>query len=499
MGFGLGAIDLNKMRELLRANHYGDSFQITVYDDELNIICSTGNNREPLTPYFLKTEGNISDQGGPVRIWMSGNKRNISAMDTWRSAIYFSELPVANTSWTIVAEASVEPFRDAIYNQSIKSLILISILFLISIIVSSIVSAYLARTPSKLASISSEIIARIEDEGNIDWPESTIMEMNDLITNYRNAAIELHRQFQNIQQNNETLEKRVTDRTKELQELTDNLSLKVEEEVALRRKNEHMFIQQSKLAAMGEMIGAIAHQWRQPLNALALVLQNLKLQYLQKNLTEDDLIRMIAKSMDRIQLMSRTIDDFRNFFNPAKERTAFDAVAAALEVLSLFSAQLEANSIECNLDSRITDQVYTINSAVAPEPAHLVFGFKNEFEHVIMNLINNAKDAILQLRDEADQEQEVPGQIRFEFSRNDTFLRLCISDNGSGLSTDVENRIFEPYFTTKDESKGTGLGLYMSKIMIEEHMYGKIYSLFQENGARICIELPIYEMNGEQA
>ena len=276
------------------------------------------------------------------------------------------------------------------------------------------------------------------------------------------------------------------EKTLQLEDLTHNLELRVEEEVALRKKNEDILIQQSKLAAMGEMLGAIAHQWRQPLNALGLIIQNLKDAHAYGELNKEYLERTVQKSMAQIQHMSTTIDDFRNFFQPDKEKTDFDAMRAVGDVLSLFSAQLAANDIGYRLTCRTHERVFENEKDIVPCPEKMVTGYRNEFEHVILNLINNARESMLERRELGRQGR---GELAFDFIVENTKVIIRVSDNGSGIEPSVLVRIFEPYFTTKDPAKGTGLGLYMSRVIIQDHMGGTITAANGEQGAVFTIEL----------
>jgi len=273
---------------------------------------------------------------------------------------------------------------------------------------------------------------------------------------------------------------------KQLEALTRDLEQEVASETGLRYKSEQIVVQQSKLAAMGEMLGAIAHQWRQPLNALGLIVQNLKDAHDHGELNKEYLERTVQKSMAQIQHMSTTIDDFRNFFQPDKEKTDFDAMRAVGNVLALFSAQLAANDIGYRLACRTHNKVFDNEADIVPCPEKMVTGYRNEFEHVILNLINNAREAVLERR---EQGQPVRGELTFEFSCEDNKVILRVSDNGGGIQPPALGRIFEPYFTTKGPSKGTGLGLYMSKVIIEDHMHGAIRAEQSGQGAVFILEL----------
>ncbi|MDA8083599.1 MAG: PAS domain S-box protein [Nitrospiraceae bacterium] len=279
-------------------------------------------------------------------------------------------------------------------------------------------------------------------------------------------------------------------KTRELEDLTRNLTQRVDEEIAIRLRSEQVLVQQSKLAAMGEMLGAIAHQWRQPLNALGLTVQNMRDAYDYGELDRDYLESIVQKSMAQIQHMSKTIDDFRNFFRPDKEKADFDTMRAVGDVLSLFSAELRANGIVYRLTCHTHGRTFDDEASIVSCPEKVVNGFRNEFEHVILNLVNNARDAIRESMDSGRMAAPGHGLIMFDFYSADRTIIIKVGDNGGGIPCGSIGRVFEPYFTTKDQSRGTGLGLYMSKIIIEDHMHGRLSAENSGQGAVFTLELP---------
>ncbi len=286
------------------------------------------------------------------------------------------------------------------------------------------------------------------------------------------------------------------EKTLQLETLTQTLEQRVREEVALRLKNEQFLIQQAKLAAMGEMLGAIAHQWRQPLNALGLCVQNIRDAYLHHDLNREYLDTTVNKSMDQIKHMSKTIDDFRNFFAPDKEKQLFDTMAAAGDVLSLFGAQLTANDISFRLTCHTHNRTFDAVEEIISCPEKSVFGYQNEFEHMILNLISNARDAIVATREKLPSGSREKGLITLDFFNRDGNVIIEVRDNGAGISEAILSRIFEPYFTTKEQSKGTGIGLYMSKIIVEDHMKGSLTAKNAPEGAVFTIMLRQAEKGG---
>jgi len=339
-----------------------------------------------------------------------------------------------------------------------------------------------------------EMVRRLTAEGRVSGFECKMLDRRGNVINCL-TSLRLYREQGVLEgslidiTDRKLAEQALEEKTRQLTELTRNLEERVREEVALRKKNEDIVVQQSKLAAMGEMLGAIAHQWRQPLNALGLIIQNLRDAHAYGELEPGYVEQAAQKSMAQIQRMSTTIDDFRNFFQPDKEKAAFDVMQAVGDVLALFSAQLTANDIGfrliCQTHGKTFDKVEDIVECADKR----ILGYRNEFEHVIMNLINNAREAIIERRAGGGAGRE-RGMISFVFKNVEARVRIEVSDNGGGIEQKILGRIFEPYFTTKDPARGTGLGLYMSKVIIEDHMQGKLAARNSGQGAVITIELP---------
>ncbi len=265
------------------------------------------------------------------------------------------------------------------------------------------------------------------------------------------------------------LESQVAERTRELEELNQTLDQRIRDEIAKRKAQEQLLIHQSRLAAMGEMIGAIAHQWRQPLNALSLVLQNIHMQYRTSQLSEESMHNLQDKAQQLIQRMSQTIDEFRNFFKPSKHAETFNLAEAIQAAADILEGMFKNHNIELVID--------------CPADIHLD-GVPGEFSQVILNLLGNARDAVLSAR----QPQPKIG-IRARMLANR--VQIDVEDNGTGFDLIALNKIFEPYFTTKEEGKGTGIGLYMSKTIVENNMHGKLEAHNLSQGACLSITVPI--------
>lgn len=260
----------------------------------------------------------------------------------------------------------------------------------------------------------------------------------------------------------------------QLRTLNETLQQRVEEETNRRIANEGLLTQSAKMAAMGEMIGAIAHQWRQPLATVGVIMQNLLAARKMNKLDEAYLEKATGDATNQIRHMSETIDSFRNFFKQEKSRERFNALEKIEEATAFIRAQLTSCGIMVNLPGKPDDD-FTLN------------GFPNEFTQVILNLLANSRDAILE-----KQRMAGPGHDRITVAveRKQDTLVVEVIDTGCGIPPESADRLFEPYYTTKAEGQGTGIGLYMSRQIIEENMKGKL-SFTSEPGETVFrIELP---------
>ncbi|MBF0467027.1 MAG: PAS domain S-box protein [Nitrospirae bacterium] len=246
---------------------------------------------------------------------------------------------------------------------------------------------------------------------------------------------------------------------KELKTLNEHLMAQVATGIEKIRTHEQMLIQQSKMAAMGEMIGLIAHQWKQPINAVGLSIQDLRDAYTYGEVDDKYIDNLIGSTMQQISFMAKTIDDFRNFFMPSKNKVTFNVKTTIEELLLMFTHIFIRSKIGISMK--------------AEQDAILVTdGYPNEFKQVVLNILNNSKDAILSRKQNVP---EIQGNIEINISNDEDKSKIIVSikDNGGGIPEDIIEKIFEPYFTTK-ENEGTGVGLYMSKTIIETNMGGKL-------------------------
>ncbi len=276
---------------------------------------------------------------------------------------------------------------------------------------------------------------------------------------------------QNLQDKNTLIEQqnlKLLESNEAINSINKNLESRVNDALIKIREKDHLMIHQSRLALMGEMIGNIAHQWRQPLNSLGLVLGNIQDANQHQQLTPEYLAHQIREGQRLIQKMSTTIRDFQDFFRPDKKSEYFQI------------SRCIANSIELIKDS-FTAHNITITVHISEELVAL--GSPNEYSQVLLNLFSNAKEAIF------DKDPDHGGRIDVQLRRAGSEACVTISDSGGGICDSALQHLYEPYFTTK--IRGGGIGLYMSKMIVENSMSGRISASNGEEGAQISVFTPL--------
>lgn len=334
-------------------------------------------------------------------------------------------------------------FMTSIYDQDVEKKVNIGMILDVTNV--KIEEDTVRRSEERFRNIISDVANEIDDSRNLSYDGSNVFESeedkNKLSLKLEMINLELERMFKN--------------------ELDEN------------RKKGAILIYQARLAAMGEMIGNIAHQWRQPLNNLGLILGNIEDAYNYDELNKEYMEKSIDKSMKLIKKMSSTIDDFRYFLNPKAEKSHFEVKASILDVFELLEENLRFNRIHVNMLVHTEEDDIKLSG----------FGYENQFSQAIFNIITNSVDAL----------------VASEFSENfinvdiydlEDKIGIDIIDSGGGISEDIIENVFELYFTTKDVSKGTGLGLYMTKTIIENNLNGNIKLENTKNGLKTIISIP---------
>lgn len=247
--------------------------------------------------------------------------------------------------------------------------------------------------------------------------------------------------------------------------LRENITSKKELE-----EQQAIIVEQSKSAAMGEMISMIAHQWRQPLQAVSILVQKIPLtKMIEGELTDEFIEKVVDDVSLQLNYMSKTIDDFRDFFKPEKAKQKIKCSELTLKAQEFLNYMFKVDAIEF--------EIKIINDA------DLILHV-NEVVQVFINILKNARDAMI--------EKEIKNRkIEVTLDSNNKYAIIEIADNAGGIPSEIVNRVFDPYFSTKKSKNGTGLGLYMSKKIIEQYCFGKISVKNQNNGVAFKIELPL--------
>ncbi|WP_201522785.1 sensor histidine kinase [Aliarcobacter butzleri] len=255
--------------------------------------------------------------------------------------------------------------------------------------------------------------------------------------------------------------KQVQNRENALESLNQNLSLKVQQGIEQAKQKDKKILEQAKLARIGSMISMIAHQWRQPLSQLSGILMELETTTRFKKVDNNYILNAIDKSDKMIEFMSNTIDDFRNFYKPDKKKEDFYVSNACKKAINIIDATLENLGINLVLDIKDDKKI---------------FGYPTEFSQVILNIISNAKDILI--------ERNIKNpKIEINIESKGVLSIITIKDNAGGIEEKNLEQIFDPYYSTKDLSKGTGLGLYISKLIIERNMGGDLSVSNNNEGA----------------
>ena len=261
-------------------------------------------------------------------------------------------------------------------------------------------------------------------------------------------------------------------KNKELNDLTKNLRVEVEKAVELNKKKDKQMFEQIKMVQMGELIGNIAHQWRQPLSVISTVATGMKLKKDMNVLSDEDFSDYIKKIVENSQFLSNTIDEFRDYIKEShreKDVIIQDRVKMAISILE---TTCQMNGIKL-IEEYMEKETLTFR---------LISG---EILQVLISILNNSKDAL--------QEKNIKDKwIKYSVRKNKYRIIITIEDNAGGIPEELKDKIFNPYFTTKHQAQGTGIGLYSSYNIVKNHLDGNIYYKNTQNGAKFYIELPIF-------
>ena len=258
------------------------------------------------------------------------------------------------------------------------------------------------------------------------------------------------------------------DNKKALEQLNTNLEATIRHEVEQSRLKDRIVFQQSKVAALGEMLGNIAHQWKQPLNTISVVINKIYLDHQMQHLTPQTLEEALLKLRQHVQTMSSTIDEFRDFFTPDETQTTFNLYEIIEDALRMNDSGVVQSEI-----------VFTVT---CDDHIHL-FGYKKEIAQLFLVLLSNAKEAIM--RHEIAQ-----GLVHIEVKEERDCVVVEVSDNGGGVQSEALPNLFEPFYTTKTPIGNSGMGLYFARKIVMESMQGIIEAFNKENGLVIRMSFP---------
>ncbi|WP_353663082.1 ATP-binding protein [Hydrogenimonas sp. SS33] len=318
--------------------------------------------------------------------------------------------------------------------------------------------------------VNTTIIPILDEAGEI---EEFIAIRYD-VTKEVELKMALEKKERELEQLNKTLEERVRLQTRKLYELNRHLEERVAEEVRKNEEKQKMLFLQSRMASLGQMMANIAHQWRQPLTELSLALFNLKKAAKKRDDGKIEAAYEDARAL--IASMSMTIEDFINFFKPGKPKAPFSLDRCLEEAIRIVEKTMAKDAVA--IEKEVESGLY-------------VTGVSNELAQVIINLLQNSRDAFRQ-QGVADR------RIRIGIHAEGEEAVIVIRDNAGGIGEEILERIFEPYFTTKHAAQGTGLGLFMSKMIVEKSFGGTIEALNEGDGAKFTIRLPRERNDGEE-
>jgi len=462
-------INLNSIASYIRYFKNDKNIQIIIADHTGKYIVNTDSDLKNLNDSLFATD-----------IYKKGVKKTKPYSYT---EIYDSELNINHhimytinqkTKWFVITME-----HEDTVDINITKIIIWVILFII--IIMAIMLFGINKLASRILHPLDILIANMEKFASMKITKEIPLESNypmfqKLEQSFNSLQQKILQRDQELQNLNNSLEDKVEIQTKKLKELNNSLSIRVEEEVKANKQKEQILFEQSKMAAMGEMIGNIAHQWRQPLSVISTLASTAQMKHEMGIFDDKEFIKSMDKIVDSTNFLSNTIDDFRNFFKKDKQKISF----TMQELLDINLKLLEASFKNSGII--IEQQINNIS----------ILGYKNEMVQAMLNILNNAKDVL------KEQSLETKIILISNHIENNT-LKITIQDNGGGIKKEVIHRIFEPYFTTKHKSQGTGIGLYMTREIIVQHMNGDIsvsneefiYNNQKYTGAKFTITLPL--------
>lgn len=481
------------------ASLLGKTGEVVLVDSQKRFLTHT---RYPMRDGKMPIPLQTQSPDKPVELAVTGSEGTIAA-DDYRSrpvlAAYRHIQLTPDISWGMVVKRDQQEIYADLNHQKQVYWIIALLGILMTVGISLLIATRLTRPLRKMVETAhtieqGDLTARadITSGGEVSELARSFNVMLDQLQAWHDELDKrVHQRTEELESANRNLQREITDRIAiedalhekadqleqeigerqkaqdELQLLNSSLAERIESAIAELRQKDNLLIHQSRLAAMGELLNSIAHQWRQPLNNIAAYIQNI--QYLNRigELTQEEMDQDIKAVMDILFYMSHTIDDFRGFFIKDRTKREFVLQEIVEKTLNLSRSALD--------DKNIT-------VSVQADPDARATGYPNEYAQTLMNILYNARDALL-------TQQIADPQILITIRRGEGRSVLTVQDNAGGIPPQVLPHIFEPYFTTKGPSQGTGIGLYMAKTMIEHNMGGRLTACNIDNGAIFRIEL----------
>jgi len=452
-------INISLLKSYIKYLKKNIDYIILIVDKDGNYIYKTSNQ-----PYFHKnfftTEyyKKVVKKHNPFQYVEFFNKEQ----DIDNFMVYYT---IPETGWTLV---SIEDYDSL--DDKVLALLPLVLLLLPLIILAIMISARKFTTkiilPLEILIEKMEKLSKTTDTKKMEVEHVTYSLFKRIIDSFNTMQNKIFQRENELKDSNELLLKK----TQEISNINKNLQQKIQEEIEKNRKKDQQMLQQSRLAQMGEMMSMIAHQWRQPLAAISSTSSALEIKAL-LNTIEPKTVQNLAKKISEYsQHLSTTIDDFREFFKANKETLEVTYTQLIESVLNIVETSLVNKNITLIKDLK-SEEVFTT--------------YPNEIKQVILNLIKNAEDVLL--------ERKVQNPKIIIITDGNI---LKISDNAGGIPEDILDKIFDPYFSTKKKKDGTGLGLYMSKTIVEDHCNGKLTVNNNEEGA--CFTIVLSSINQEK-
>lgn len=367
---------------------------------------------------------------------------------------YYNESPLLAKKYTFDDGYYIIYFKADQYVKEVQGIVKTAYLtFLLMFVTLLVVAIVLKLTLLPFTQLST-LMKNIDYNSPVSYSLPKITsndERHDLISAFKTLSFKQQEYANRLNDLNLSLEDTIYKKTLQLQDLNDSLEHKIENEVTQNRQKDKILSEQSRFAALGEMIGNIAHQWRQPLSAISTATGNAKIENMLGVTTKESLDDTFNRIDEYTQYLSDTIDDFRNYFKKDKKKKAYFIDEILQTALNISKGSL--NDIRI-IESQVNFKIKLI-------------GYPSELMQVFINIFNNAKDVLA-------EKNLAKKYLLIAMSKTSTHITIKIYDNAGGISKDYLSSIFDPYFTTKHKAQGTGIGLYMSKEMIEKHMNGSL-------------------------